>query len=271
MRALRGISTITFLTILFTGYISGYGASPSVAFLTATPTIQTDIFGRPQVFHEILGCSKMETTGQGLTWQGIGVGISKLSELEKLLAPKYELYSRDGELSVFRLRDDIPIDTNVPDKIRVCSRNDIIFVISISTIYYAGSVPLSDFVKQYGTPDAVAWSHESTRRIVFWLRYGVGLEVYVNRFSPDFGGVLQIIYFPYQKDIQSYEMGWPYSETWPSESTVSEEGAPHMQNPFDFATMQLTIAAQPSHTTTSTFIPEPKQTDIPTVTPGSTR
>lgn len=229
--------------------------------ITPTPVSTDDL----RVFPEDLVCARREELSgtDGPSWMGILIGMSTLDDVEELLltSDNYVFIDDDNYVTRFVIWEPSPCESHIPSIVRLCLEGDIVQVLAVDCPL-ASCPYLSDFVVQFGEPDAITWTSNSTSRIAFWFGQGIAAEITVipneQGYEPTFGRVATQIYFPYQR-IDGYENRWPYNQTrqfnqflsWPYEGR--DDYGP--ENPFDFNAMIATITAEPSRTPTPTFAP----------------
>lgn len=212
---------------------------------------------------------------------GITIGESTLDDVEQLISTfgdEYVFIDDDNYNTRFVASNFIQDEPQFPSSVRLCLEGNVVQVLAVG--YNNGLLAqrpnLSDFIVQFGVPDAITWTDNPASRVAFWFEQGIAAVATVIPNNPDyphlestFGRIEVEIYFPYQ-EIDGYEDRWPYNQTrqynpflsWPY--TGRDDYGP--ENPFDFAAMIATITAEPSRTATPTFAP-PSSTSTITPTP----
>ncbi len=241
-------------TVAMMALLMALSASPqTIATSTPTPVDSADL----RVFPGDLVCDedKEAITDEGPSWMSITVGQSTLAEVEQVLSTfsdEYLFIHGDDYDTRFVLPNITQFPPGIPYAVRLCLAGDTIQALAVT--YLFGSRPnLTDFIIQFGEPDAITWDDGPSGRVAFWFEHGfaVGVSVVPNdpdtSLIPSFGRVGGEIYFPSQ-DVEGYENRWPYNQTRKfNEFLVHPEKADFgPENPFDFEEMNATITITPS-------------------------
>jgi hypothetical protein len=247
--------------------------------LEVTPVNPNDM----RTFPEELICEDVDEIRPGPSWNGITVGSSTLPELQATmleLSDQYLTWYVEGDGSTRIIQRAIIHNINevytshLPLSALVCTQDNIITVLKVDQLHdlSASQLFLSDLLKQFGRPDAVTATNSFPFTVIaFWFEEGIAASTYTanleqywllpNPDDPLYGRITHIIYFPYQ-EAEGYEERWPYNRTRAFNPYLPPlpEGT---MNPFDFDMLMATVTAQPSRTSTPTFVPLPTSTPAP--------
>lgn len=242
-----------------------------------TPTPRNEDNPHLRVFPDDLLCDRREESliNAGPSWLEVTIGESTLADVERFLSTlsdDYEFIEGDDNDSRFVIFDLSQRESDIPSAVRLCLVENEIQVLGV-TYNVDLSVPrpnLSDFVVQFGEPDAVTWTDNPATRVVFWFEQGIASTVTVlpndPDFQPTFGRVIQIVYYPFI-EVGDYEDRWPYSFTRKFNTFIPSFGSESIdfgpESPFDFDAMIATINRESRRT------PTPGAT-VQTVTPTAT-
>ena len=231
--------------IVFAGLLFFVLSTTPSSGIKDTPTPTTNQFNRTDYFPTGLQCEHAPNSVGG-TWRTLTIGESAVSDIDAVFVDN-STFEHDLESQDFTFIDD---DSWTRFTVNYCVVDNQIIVLQITEA--TSALRIEDFVLQYGIPDALAFDLDPTRRVIFWFEMGLAIEVYVNRSSQGFGRVTEIIYFPYQENV-NYEEKWPYVFTIdyspPYDNLTS---IPQTLNPFEFNSMVATMTAEPSRTRTAT-------------------
>lgn len=259
-RLLAGVWMTVISLVL--GVLWGNRAAQAIQTHMPTPVDSDDL----RVFPGDLVCDKREETigSNGPSWLGITIGLSSLEDVEQLISTfgddEYVFIDDDNYDIRFVASNLIRDESQFPSSVRLCLERNVIQVLAVgySNGLLAPRPNLSDFMAQFGTPDAITWTDNPASRIAFWFEHGIAAEVTVISNNPDdphleptFGRVEVEIYFPHQ-ETDGYENRWPYNQTrqfnpylsWPYQGR--DDYGP--ENPFDFEAIAVTMTAQPPST-----------------------
>ncbi len=217
------VATATLLLILvFTISVlaSSENHVPSQANVTILPTqtagwITPDptavaFFGN---FPSRFTCSVIVPPYDGPNWEWISIGETTFEEfldhLETIpLNITLRAFGPNEWWITFRDSD------SVQQVWKICVNDDRIATIKIT--YYAAEreAYVWDVIANWGPPDAVARTWDSTTRALFWFDRGIALTVYVWSESEhtEYGLITEVTYFPYV-DPDNYENVYPYNQT----------------------------------------------------------
>lgn len=233
--------------------IASTSLSP-IPMVTPSVTVQN-------TFPANLICSDVVVTGEvGATWHDITIGESTVDDLlANFTAEDQQPVDRESGAQSYRLIDGINLYT-----VDVCTQDSTIIALFIS-MGNVERVFVNEFVRDYGIPDTIAYTFNTSGRVIFWFEYGIALEVSVILGDPLFGSVMYIVLFPPQP-VAGHEGRWPYNRTWPVWVPPHEvrDDLSNVLNPFDFDAILETGTIQslptPTAFATATDIPEPPQT-----------
>jgi len=229
---------------------TGAISDQAIAVSTSEPTTFFDNGGPFIEFP--LTCPKDMTLRDGLSWRGVTIGYSPLSDVEDVygvlgyrvdpiepgsFAPSYGI-----DLTVKAARE-----RKLPGSMETCIVDGRVAVLALSGDNDDTAPPSVPYwIQRFGIPDIVTWSYmDWSYRDLLWSKVGLALEVRIDTTDlahhPDQVYAEIIVFFPPSKNAGDLS-SWPYSGLHKIAPTVpNDKGISTDENPFNFDAMVGTV------------------------------